>query len=153
MPQATCCPWKGALANFADARSNTQAWAPGCFETDVTPAHWHLSPLPSHTQTPTQIHCLWQHCVGLGSDKIQMTDYTDFILWPKCMPLGVEPSSASLNMTGPRPSIALLSFIELTLKKNRKSFFFNRLVRSFHGCLNRAKIRLCVCVHVGSSTV
>lgn len=57
--------------------------------------HWHPAPFPLPPKPPHKIYCLWQQLIGSGSDRIQMTDYTDFTLRPKCMPLGVEPSSTS----------------------------------------------------------
>lgn len=94
MPWAMFCPWKRIPANFADARSNMQARAPGCFVTDVTPTHCQPASLPPSTLHPnsTLISCYYDSMHRFWSDQIQMTDYTDFTPWPESMPSGIKQS-------------------------------------------------------------
>lgn len=61
MPWAMFCPWKRIPANFADARSNMQARAPGCFVTDVTPTHCQPAPFYLTPKLHANLLLLWQH--------------------------------------------------------------------------------------------
>lgn len=80
MPPATCCPWKKSPSQLCWCKVKHTSMGPGLLWNRCYPCTLTLRPILPHTLNPTQIYCQWQHCVGLRSDQIHMTDYTDFTL-------------------------------------------------------------------------